>query len=363
MSEEKALAKTNFDHIRALARSDEVLSRFAEVLGPTAPTFISSLLIAVQGNDKLTECTPASIIAAGMRAATLRLSCDPALGQAYPVPYFDNKSGKYKAQFQIGYKGMIQLALRTGKYRILNVAPVYEGQTVVEDQLRGIHNITGFRTSKTVVGYMLYFQLISGFEKTDYMTVDEILEHAQHHSKTFNQERGFWKTNTADMMKKTVLLHGLRRWGYFDPSDQMNMGPTAPETDTEQEEEFDGIDLEFQDGEYRESAENAYKSLMGEEMPENQKPGNGKAEQPGLLGKDAEQEPKEFDPVAIEKIAADFGQATNRIKNALAYCHLPKRSGYDALKKWMDEYRKARDANKSVPDAAAEADKAVMETN
>jgi phage RecT family recombinase len=267
MTENAITPRNNFDRIRAMARSDEVLSRFAEVLGPSAPTFISSVLIAVQNNDKLMECTPASIIAAAMRAATLRLSCDPALGQAYPVPYFDNRAGCYKAQFQIGYKGMVQLALRTGKYRHLNVAPVFEGQTVIEDQMRGIHAIAGTRTSKTVTGYMLFFQLISGFEKTYYMSVEDILEHAQRYSKTFNQEKGFWKTQTGDMMKKTVLLAGLRRWGYFDPNDAMNMTSTA-QTTAEEEEEFEGIDLEFSEPK---PAADAYRELTGEEMPADQK--------------------------------------------------------------------------------------------
>lgn len=240
MSEEKQIVKSNYEKIRAIARSDSTLARFAEVLGPGAPGFISSVLLLVSENDKLAECTPGSIIGAAMRAATMQLSVDSALGQAYIIPYKDH--GTPKARFQVGYKGLVQLAIRTGKYRFLNVFPVYEGQVVEEDQFRGIHTILGNRTSNKAIGFMMFFELVSGFQKTHYMSVEQIISHAQAYSKTYNQPDGFWQKHTVDMMKKTVLLAGLRRWGYFNPHDSMMIAETETIADDEIDVDYSEVE-------------------------------------------------------------------------------------------------------------------------
>ena len=152
-----------FEKTKMILRSSESLSRFAEVIGSErgAQAYISSVLIACAQSDQLQECTTQSIITSAMRAATLKLSVDPALGQAYMIPF------KQKATFVIGYKGLSQLALRTGKYRHIHVSVIYDGQEIIEDQLRGIHSIKGlpnFEKGKWIPkGYMLYFELRDGY--------------------------------------------------------------------------------------------------------------------------------------------------------------------------------------------------------
>jgi recombination protein RecT len=221
-------AITPYEKFRLYARSDAVREHFAEVVGNhNAAAYISSVIIAVGSNDSLMQCDTRSIITSAMRAATLRLSCDPGIGQAYLVPF------KGKATLVVGYKGLKDMAIRTGHYRYLNVARVYEGQSVTEDQLRGTHKIAGSRTSQTIIGYMMYFELVNGFSKTFYMTVDEILDHAATYSKSFDNPKSIWKTNQDAMMAKTVLRLGLSRWGYLDPNDSMVMNAVDENMDTE----------------------------------------------------------------------------------------------------------------------------------
>ena len=201
--------------IAVYAKSPEILARFTEVIGSTreANAYISSVLIAVALNDSLQKCTPQSIISSAMRAATMRLSCDPSIKQAYLVPF------KGKATLVIGYKGLYDMAIRTNKYRYLNCFPVHEGVEVIEDQMKGIHKLEGFKTSDVVIGYMLSFELLSGFARTFYMTSEEILNHAEKYSKTFHVPGSAWVTEREKMMRKTVLRLGLTQWGYFDPAD------------------------------------------------------------------------------------------------------------------------------------------------
>ena len=207
--------------VKEFMRQDQVVQSFRDVLGEReANAYISSVLIAVANSQALQECTPISIMSSALRAATLRLSCDPAIGQAYLVPF------KGKCTLIIGYKGLKDMALRTGQYRYLNVATVHQGQTIVEDQLTGMHSFG--EQDQTVewkrnipIGYLLYFELLNGFSKTYYMTVEEIDEHARKYSKSFEYSDSAWKTNKKDMQRKTVLRQGLMKWGYFDPHDSV----------------------------------------------------------------------------------------------------------------------------------------------
>lgn len=206
------------DTLKSIIRSDEVKGRFAEVVGNTnAAGYISSVLLAVAESPSLSQCSPLSIISAALRAATMRLSVEPSTGQAYLVPF------KGKATLVVGWRGIYHMALRTGKYRFINLVKVYEGETVIEDRLTGINTLTGAKTSDKVIGYMLYFQLVNGFQKTFYMSTAECAEHGQHYSKNYNSDGSLWKTDPQAMYKKTVMRLGLLRWGYLEPSDLQTM--------------------------------------------------------------------------------------------------------------------------------------------
>ena len=225
--------KNTFLAIKEYGRSPEIIERFAEIVGKhNAGGYVQSAILAVANNEALQKCTPQSIFASALRAATVQLLCEPSLGQAYLVPFKD------KATFIIGYKGLYQLALRTGKYRFINVGPIYEGELVFEDRMTGEITLNGGRTSNTVIGYLASFQLTSGFSKSLYMTLDEIHAHADKYSKSVNYASSPWKTNRVEMERKTVLRLLLSRYGYIDPKDALAISedPEANEALPEDEE-------------------------------------------------------------------------------------------------------------------------------
>ena len=210
MTEEKALAKApQKQSLREYMRSTEITTRFAEVVGKqNANSFISSVLIAVSNNDDLQKCEMKSIVQSALRSATLQLSVDPATGYAYLVPYGN------QATLIVGYKGLYQMAIRTNKYRFINVFEVFEGEIALESRFTGEYTIIGQRKSDKVIGIMAYFELLKGYKKYLYMTIPEIEAHARKYSKSFDSDRkgNIWKSNRRSMEKKTVLRLLLTRW-------------------------------------------------------------------------------------------------------------------------------------------------------
>ena len=192
-----------------------------ELLGNKAAGFLTSLLNTTNGNNQLQEAEPQSVLKAGAIAATLDLPIDPNLGFAYVVPYKrkykDNRGNwqeKNEAQFQLGYKGFIQLAIRTGQYKKINVTELYEGQfesyDPITDELK--YNLDG-KISDEVTHYIAYFQTTNGFEKYNVMSKEEVREHAKKFSKTFLKSSSSWQTNFDSMAKKTVLKLLLSKFG------------------------------------------------------------------------------------------------------------------------------------------------------
>lgn len=250
-------------NLRTIMRSDEVVQRFSEVLGDyQANGYIAGVLIAVAGNTELQKCNANSIIGSALRAATMRLSVDPSVGQAYLVPFkCKNKDGSWtnNATLIVGYKGIYQMAIRTGKYRFINLITVYEGETVIEDRMTGLHKLEGNRTSKNPIGYILYFKLLSGYEKTFYMSCEECEAHGAKYSKTFANPASLWKKDPHVMYKKTVMRMGLIKWGYLDPSDMMAMGASDDE---------EPILAEFTEGGVNIEAEPYSGNMSGDEIVE-----------------------------------------------------------------------------------------------
>lgn len=194
-----------------------IKSRFNEVLGEKkAAAFISALLNIYNGNEQLQQCDPRSIVGAAGLAATVDLSLTPSLGQAYVVAY--KSKGVYRAQFQIGFRGLVQLAHRTGKYTALHAGKVYEGELKGFDPFTGEPE-RGERTGDNVIGYVAYMRLANGFEKWLYMTTAEIEAHAEKYSQSYrtDKNKGWqsspWTTNFDAMAQKTVLKRLLNAWG------------------------------------------------------------------------------------------------------------------------------------------------------
>ena len=191
-------------NIKPYFQQDAVQAKFKELLGDRSTAFVTSVLQVANNNALLAKADPASIMNAAVMAATLNLPINQSLGLAYIVPY--NGS----AQFQIGYKGLIQLAQRSGQYKTISAAPVYEGQLVSSDPLKGFQFDWNAKKSDIVIGYAAYFELLNGFEKTIYLTKADVLKHATRYSQTFKSGRGVWKDNEDEMAIKTVIKRLLK---------------------------------------------------------------------------------------------------------------------------------------------------------
>ncbi len=212
--------------VKTLLNQELFKKKFEDVLGARAPQFIASVINLV-GNDKyLAGCNPISVISACLVAATLDLPIDKNLGYAWIVPY--KEKGVPKAQFQMGYRGYVQLALRSGQYRSINVINVHEGELVQWDPLTEEMKIDfNQKLSEKVIGYAAYFELLNGFKKAEYWDMQRILEHKNKFSKS---DFG-WNKDFNAMARKTVLRNLLNHWGIL--SIQMQNGMSADMAATE----------------------------------------------------------------------------------------------------------------------------------
>ena len=190
--------------LKDLMNTPRMKNKFKEVLKEKSDGFMVSVLNLVNNDSYLSSVDPMSIVTSAMVAASLDLPVDKNLGYAWIIPY------KGKAQFQLGYKGYIQLAQRSGQYQSLNVIEVYEGE------LRGWNRLTEQfefdpegRLSDKVIGYVGYFELLNGFKKTVYWTKQEI----ELHKRKFSKSDFGWKKDFDAMAKKTVLRNMLSKWG------------------------------------------------------------------------------------------------------------------------------------------------------
>lgn len=201
-----------------------------------ATRFIASITSAVATNPTLQECEPSSILASSLVGEALNLSPSNALGEYYLVPYSNTKKGTKEAQIQIGYKGYLHLAIRSGQYKDIDVFEIHEGEFKGRDKDTGKYKFEFIeneeeRLSKPVIGYMGYFELLNGFRKTLYMSKEEMLNHADTYSKAFNKadyekyingqipQKDLWKFSSywyksfQTMAFKTILRQLISKWG------------------------------------------------------------------------------------------------------------------------------------------------------
>jgi recombination protein RecT len=190
--------------LKSLLASPTVQKRFDEVLGKRAAQFTTSILNLYNAEKMLQKCEPMSVISSAMVAASLDLPVDKNLGYMWIVPYGN------KAQPQMGYKGYIQLALRSGQYKLINVTPVHEGELKKWNPLSEEIEIDfEARKSDAIIGYAAYFELLNGFRKTIYWSRDQV----EKHRKKFSKSDFGWKNDWDAMAMKTVLKSLLSKWG------------------------------------------------------------------------------------------------------------------------------------------------------
>jgi len=193
--------------VKELLAQEGIKRRFEEILGKKAPGFISSVLNVVNGNTMFANCNPNSIIMSAAVAATLDLPINPNLGFAYIIPYGG------QAQFQIGYKGFIQLAMRTGQYKTINAIEVRAGQLKSFNQLTEEIEFDFTVEGGEVIGFVGYFKMVNGFEKTVYWNVGKMNAHAKKFSKSYDKPTSPWTTNYPEMALKTLIKHILSKFG------------------------------------------------------------------------------------------------------------------------------------------------------
>lgn len=245
------MATTTLSQLKSLLNGDSVKTRFNEILGKKAPGFISSVISAVNGNTMLQTADPQSILNSAVIAATLDLPINSNLGLSAIVPYYDSKLRTTVAQFQLMYKGLIELCLRSGQFSSLIDEVVYEGQLVKKNKFTGEYIFDeDSKTSDKVIGYMAYFRLVNGFEKTHYMTVGEVEAHAKKYSQSYKKGFGVWKDDFDTMARKTVLKLLLAK--YAPKSIEMQLAITFDQATikgdlTQQDTSVDEVEIEYVD--------------------------------------------------------------------------------------------------------------------
>lgn len=199
--------------IKSIFAKPDVMKKIEEILGAKKQSFITSVLQITSSNDMLSKADPLSVYNAAMTAAIMDLPLNQNLGFAYIVPYNVKQpdgSKKVMAQFQMGYKGFKQLALRTGQFKTIHVTDVRKGEVISNNRLTGeitfkfIEN-EAEREKIEVVGYVSFFKLNTGFESTLYMTSEQLLAHGKKYSQNFRSGFGQWKDDFDKACKKTVI--------------------------------------------------------------------------------------------------------------------------------------------------------------
>jgi recombination protein RecT len=194
--------------LKSLLSIPSYQQRFKDVLKDRAPAFITSILSVGDTMPEVAQNNPITIIRAAAIAASLDLPIDKSLGFAWIVPY------KGAAQFQMGYKGFVQLGLRTGQYLRMNCIPV------AKNQFKSYNRLTeefvgdfGVEPDGEVVGFVGYFKLVNGFEKTIYKSKEELVKHGKKYSQSFEKAEGTWKKHEDAMCLKTLIKMMLSKWG------------------------------------------------------------------------------------------------------------------------------------------------------
>ena len=226
--------------------SKSVQERFEKMLGKKSAGFLSSLLTLVNNNNLLQKANPTSVLAAAATAASLDLPVNPSLGLAWIVPYGNG------AQFQLGYRGAIALAMRSGQMKSIVMTEVYEGECKCWNRFTETFEF-GDRLSDNIIGYYARFETVNGFVKATFWTKEEVLKHAKRFSKSFN--RGPWQTDFDAMAKKTVLLSIIKTYAPMSIEMQSAFesdGKVATFNETTGQEEF--IEAEVLDAQNEDTA-------------------------------------------------------------------------------------------------------------
>ena len=240
--------------LTAYLTQDAVKNQINSVIGgKDGQRFIASIVSAVQTNAMLQECTNQSILSAALLGESLKLSPSPQLGQFYMVPFNNRKEGIKEAQFQLGYKGYIQLAIRSGFYKKLNVLAIKEGELVRYDPLNEDIEVNlieddEIREQAPTIGYYAFFEYTNGFRKSLYWSRAKMEAHAKKYSQGFIKDLKdgtaftFWAKDFDSMAFKTMLRQIISKWGIM--SIEMQTAMDADMAVIREDNTFDYVDNE-----------------------------------------------------------------------------------------------------------------------
>ena len=201
-----------------------VQSLIQSTVGKNATRFTASIVSAVSNNPALQDCDHSTILSAALLGESLNLSPSPQLGQFYMVPFDDRKNGRKVAQFQIGYKGYVQLAIRSGYYKKINVLPIKAGELVKFDPLEEDITVNLIqdddeREAAQTIGYYAMLEYMNGFRKAIYWSAEKMLSHADKYSQAFSKDGGEIKTKNG--MRRKVSYHDFLDGKYDERDDWM----------------------------------------------------------------------------------------------------------------------------------------------
>lgn len=222
MTQQVAQRPTKIDALKSILKAPSVQEQFQNALKENSGAFVASVIDLYNGDNNLQQCEPKEVVMEALKAAVLKLPINKSLGFAYIIPYNNSVKGqdgtwtkKLQPQFEMGYKGYIQMAMRTGQYRFINADMVYEGELREANKLTGEIDFTGQRKNDNVIGYFAYIELLNGFSKTLYMTKERITAHAKKYSKSYGGSSSPWTKHFDEMCLKTVLKNLLSHYGFL----------------------------------------------------------------------------------------------------------------------------------------------------
>lgn len=231
------------DRLKNILSAQSVQEQFKSVLAENSGSFVASI-IDLYNNDKyLQACDPKQVVMEALKAASLKLPINKQLGFAWLVPYRDGATGNYVPTFQLGYKGYLQLCMRTGAYRYINADVIFEGELVKHDKLTGEIEInSAARRGDKKVGYFAFIETLNGFRKTLYMSTEEVTRHAARFSKAYSSKSSPWTTDFDAMALKTCLRLLLSKYGIMSIEMQRAY---VEDNDNLAEQADAAIDVEF----------------------------------------------------------------------------------------------------------------------
>lgn len=255
--------QTGLQRFNATITNVKTQDYLTSVLGEKKGQFVSNITSLVANNKLLQNCKPISVIYAGITATVLDLPLNPNLGFAYVIPYKD------EATFQIGYKGLVQLAMRSGQFKTINVCEVREGELVGRDFISGEckFEFAEGREERPIIGYMAYFKLLNGFEKMTFWTKEKVEAHAKRFSQAYAAKRSTpWNTDYDAMAEKTVLKNLLLKFAPLSVEMQKAIiSDQAVITDEQGSVKY--VDnMQQVDEAQREKAKEMVKKMMGDDI-------------------------------------------------------------------------------------------------